>query len=87
MAKSEVTVDVKAKLDVDRKTAEACLKLAEMYCNAHGAVIEGHRNDDGELSFEFVQPMHIDLPKITPETAEAIAALGEKVHRQRNRGV
>ena len=54
MAKfDDITIDVKAKLDVDRKTAEGCLKLVELYCNAHGKTIIGHKSDGGDMELEF----------------------------------
>jgi hypothetical protein len=82
---AEIVVDVKAKLDVDRKTAETCLRLIEFYVNANGVNIIVHKNDDGELSFEFEEKLNLDMPKITPETAEAIAAMGER-HTQETVG-
>lgn len=46
MAKlSEITVDVKAKLDVDRKTAETCLSLLEIYCNANNLRIREEQTE------------------------------------------
>lgn len=76
----DLTVKVKAKLDVDRKTAEACLKLVEIYVNASGVNVAVHRKDDGELSFEFEDRMTIVPPKITPATAEALEKMGRAAH-------
>ena len=46
MAKFEdVTIDVKAKLDVDRKTAELCLSLIEIYCNANNLCIREEQTE------------------------------------------
>ena len=54
MAKAaEITVDVKAKLSVDRKTAETCLRLLEIYVNENNVDIIGHRKEDGTQEFEF----------------------------------
>ncbi len=53
MAKSELTVAINAKLDVDRKTAETCLLLVETFVNANGVDVVCHRKDNGELNFEY----------------------------------
>lgn len=56
MAKiSDITVEVKAKLTVDRKTAEACLKMVEMYVNQSKADIVADRDENNELTFRFVR--------------------------------
>lgn len=84
MAKAaEIKIDVKAKLSVDRKTAEACLKLVEIYVNASGVNVAVHRKDDGELSFEFEDRMTIVPPKITTATAEALEKMGRAAHSGR----
>ena len=77
MAKFEdSTIDVKAKIDLDRKTAEACLKLVELYCNANGKIIIAHKSDSGELEFEFE-----DRPSALANsmTSEAVKGLVEGV--------
>lgn len=54
MAKvEEMTVEVKTKLDVSRNTAEACLKLVEIYCNNNNVDILGRKNEDGTETFSF----------------------------------
>lgn len=53
MKAEEITVEVKAKLDVSRSTAEACLKLVEIYCNNNNVDILGRKNEDGTESFRF----------------------------------
>ena len=53
MKASEITVDVKANLTVDRGTAEGCLKLVELYVNQTGKRIIGEREEDGTDSFHF----------------------------------
>jgi hypothetical protein len=56
MAKiSDITVEVKAKLTVDRKTAEACLKMVEMYVNQSKDDIVADRDENNELTFRFVR--------------------------------
>lgn len=53
MAKTELTVTVNARLDVDRKTAETCLRLVEAYVNANPVQVEVERKQSGELEFYF----------------------------------
>lgn len=55
MANSQLTVTINAKLDVDRKTAETCLRLVEAYVNANSVMVEVHRKEDGEYEFCFVE--------------------------------
>lgn len=50
---SELTVTINAKLDVDRKTAETCLRLVEAFVNANGADIVCHKQDNGEIAYEY----------------------------------
>lgn len=40
-------------VSVDEKTAEACLKIIEMYVNQTGADIIGHKEDNGYISYHF----------------------------------
>ena len=55
MAKtSELTVTINAKLDVDRKTAETCLRLVEAFVNANPVDLVCHQHEDGELEFQYV---------------------------------
>jgi len=55
MKANEITVEVKAKLEVSRSTAEACLKLVEVYANEHPEVmVMGERNEDGTHRFEII---------------------------------
>ena len=51
MAKTEITVNVNAKLDVDRKTAETCLRLVEAYVNANNVYIMCRTEPNGEVSY------------------------------------
>lgn len=54
MAKiQDLTIDVKANLNVDRRTAETCLRLVELFCNATRTIVIGHRGEDGYTTFEF----------------------------------
>ena len=53
MAKSELTVTINAKLDVDRKTAETCLRLVEAFVNANPVDLICNSQENGELEFEF----------------------------------
>ena len=54
MAKSELTVTINARLDVDHKTAETCLRLVEAFVNANPVDIVCHRKETGEMEFEYV---------------------------------
>ena len=55
MAKAleNVVVEVKAKMTVDRATAEACLKMVELYVNSSGANVMADRLENGELKFYY----------------------------------
>ena len=53
MAKSELTVTINAKLDVDRKTAETCLQLVEAFVNANPVDLICHKQESGELEFKY----------------------------------
>lgn len=53
MAKNEITVNVKANIEIDKDTAEVCLKMIQHYCNAKGIVIIGERRDDGTTEMHF----------------------------------
>lgn len=54
----DITVEVKAKLSVDRRTAEACLKMVEMYANENMEMVETERERNGELRFNFAPDTH-----------------------------
>ena len=55
MAKAleNVVVEVKAKMTVDRATAEACLKMVELYVNSSGINVMADRLENGELKFYY----------------------------------
>ena len=54
MAKlTDITIDVKANLNVDRRTAETCLRLVEIFCNTNRIGVIGHLDKDGYTTFEF----------------------------------
>ena len=51
---TQLTVTVNAKLDVDAKTAETCLRLVEAFVNAHEEVcVMCEHQDNGEIHFYF----------------------------------
>lgn len=80
MAKlSDITLDVKTNLMVDRRTAETCLRLVEIFCNDRGINVVVHRNEDGYTTFEFEDK---NKPKISPEAYDAINAIGRNSHRE-----
>ena len=49
----DLTLEVKAKLTVDRATAEACLKMVELYVNSSGVNLMVDRMENGELKFYY----------------------------------
>ena len=54
MAKAEdLTIEVKAKLTVDKATAEACLKMVELYVNANSVNLMADKSEDGEVQFYY----------------------------------
>lgn len=56
MKAQELTVTVNAKLDVDRKTADVCLRLVEIYLNSHRETVLRVKNaDDGGLELSFCE--------------------------------
>ena len=80
MAKFEdITIDVKAKLVIDRRTAETCLRMVEIFCNENGINLIGHRSENGEITFEFECG---NVPNISPDAFAAISAIGAKTHRE-----
>ena len=80
MAKvNEITIDVKANLNVDRRTAETCLRLVEIFCNENGVNLIGHHDENGEITFEFECR---NVPNISPDAFAAISAIGAKTHRE-----
>lgn len=80
MAKiSDITIDVKANLNVDRGTAETCLRLVEIFCNDRRIGVRGHIGEDGYTTFVFEDHLK---PNISPEAVDAINAIGAKTHRE-----
>ena len=49
----DLTFEVKAKLTIDRATAETCLKMVELYVNNNGANVMVDRLENGELKFYY----------------------------------
>ena len=52
MAKA-LEIEVKAKMTVDRATAEACLKMVELYVNSNGVNVMVDKLESGELKFYY----------------------------------
>lgn len=48
-----VVVEVKAKMTVDRATAEACLKMVELFVNSNSVNVVADKSEDGELKFRY----------------------------------
>ena len=53
MKAEELTVEVKAKMAVDKRTAEGCLHLVEMFVNDTGAKIIVDKDENGEMRFHY----------------------------------
>ena len=55
MAKAleNVVVEVKAKMTVDKATAEACLKMVELYVNSNPVNLMGDKAENGEVQFYY----------------------------------
>ena len=51
---TDITIDVKANLNVDRRTAETCLKLVEIFCNENKIGVIGHCDEDHYTTFKFM---------------------------------
>lgn len=49
----DLTLEVKAKLTVDRETAEACLKMVELYVNSNSVNVVAEKSENGELKFYY----------------------------------
>ena len=49
----DLVLEVKAKLAVDRATAEACLKMVELYVNANSVNLMADKSEDGEVQFYY----------------------------------
>lgn len=80
MAKlSDVTVEVNARLGVDRRTAETCLRLVEVFCNDSGMCIMCSNGLNGEVKFEFA---HKSSPGVSREALNAINAIGREAHKE-----
>lgn len=49
----DVVVEVKAKITVDRATAEACLKMVELYVNSNAVNLVSDKSENGEVQFRY----------------------------------
>ena len=48
-----VVVEVTAKMTVDRATAEACLKIVELYVNSNPVNLMANKSENGEVQFRY----------------------------------
>ena len=53
MKAEELTVEVKAKMTVDKRTAEGCLHLVEMFVNEKKKKIIVNKDANGEMRFHY----------------------------------
>ena len=49
----DLILEVKAKLTVDRATADACLKMVELYVNSNGINLMADKSENGEVQFYY----------------------------------
>ena len=49
----DLTLEVKAKLTVDRATAKACLKMVELYVNSNAVNLVADKSENGEVQFRY----------------------------------
>lgn len=49
----DITVKVNASFNVDQRTAEACLKLVEIYINSAPVKLVGERKENGETELHY----------------------------------
>ena len=54
MKAKEITVGVNVQMNVDESTAQACLKMVQMYMNQTGVQVQADTSRDGETTLEFV---------------------------------
>ena len=53
---SDLTIDINAKMCVDRNTAELCLKMVEIFCNANKVTVIAEKDPyhgGGDVRFYF----------------------------------
>jgi hypothetical protein len=51
---TDLTIDVTAKITVDRQTAERCLRILEWYANDNNELmLMGDRDNEGKVHFYF----------------------------------
>ena len=51
---TDLTIDVTAKITVDRQTAERCLRILEWYANDNNELmLMGDRDNEGRIHFYF----------------------------------
>lgn len=53
MDKKPLCVNVDIKMAVARDTAEACLKIVELFVNSNGSKIVAERADNGDVLYHF----------------------------------
>ena len=53
MKANEIIVEVQAKMTVDKRTAEGCLHLVEMFVKDTGAKIIVNKDANGEMRFHY----------------------------------
>ena len=61
---TDLTIDVTAKMTVDRQTAERCLRILEWYANDNNELmLMGDRDNEGKVHFYFKRAGSIEEKK------------------------
>ena len=76
---TDITIDVKANLHIDRRTAETCLRLVEIFCNNKRINVIANFDEDGHTTFEFEDRRK---SKISSEALDALNVIGQNTHRE-----
>ena len=74
-----VVVEVKAKMTVDRATAEACLKMVELYVNSNGINLMANKSENGEVQF-YYEPINASDGRCRLDGKEACTRRRGRVH-------
>ena len=51
---TDLNVEIKTKMVIDRSTAEACLKIVEMYLNSTNFRIDLDYDENGDVELKYV---------------------------------
>lgn len=87
---NELKIEVRAEVTVSKETAEACLKLVQIYCNTNKVKLIGKQLPSGQIEFYFLSRDYSDPPEARDQPEEpkedpkpAKTGSGKKVDRGR----